>query len=379
MSRYPENLYDTLSRWFKFYDESKRWKVFYYFGSQIVKIIGLDNLCPIIIPICRKNDRRGAIKILGELIGFNTNFYKDRLSLHDELDRSSRIITIVVILLIFYLLDVVNRLTNFQLSIFVSSIINLPIEKLSIPNYSPMWWYISVPLFLALILSLTIVSYFVFIGVPIKLISRFRDTIWSETICAKTTIFMLAELSRNDVLINPVKRKFLLSRMERLAIVTKLIPLTNPYARVRSKSVDEHFGKISNFIRERENWIYSPIETTLRDLRNDFFILADVYLSGSYGMFSTNLPDYLVAPQKEQSSKSSRYNQVLRMLGFLFPLVTIGLIILIPDDKLPFDKAVKPTLVLIFISWLLLSIDQHLNLGVVKGLIDLAKGIKDLK
>jgi hypothetical protein len=411
MSRYPDKLYETLSGSFRFCDEIKAWRLIYYFDSQLAKIVGLDtprpiflpilriknwrsiyyfdsqlakivglsNPCPIFLPILGIKNRKDSRRIIGKLIGFDTGFYENRLNLHDELDQSSNLINLVAILLIIYMAFVINHLTNFRFPLLVTSSIDLVNQRLSIPDYSPIWWFISVPFFLVLITSFSVFIYFALVGVPIKLLSRFRDTIWSETICAKTTIFLLAELSRDDVLINPMKRKFLLSRMERLAVVTKLIPLTNPYARIRNKSVDEHFEKISNFIRERESWIYSPLETTLWDLRNDFFELASVYLSGSYGMFSASLPDYLVSRQKEKASKTSSYGQTLRSLSLLVPLIFIGLIILIPDDKLPFDNAIEPTLVLIFISWFLLSVDQLLNLGVVKGLIDLAKGIKDLE
>ena len=383
MSRYPDKLYETLSRSFKFRDEIKVWRLIYYFDSQIAKIIGLDNPCPIFLPILRigvadlgynfylleiakllnrnyfrlfylyfhtliqqsqkiKNRKRSII-IIGKLIGFDTNFYETRLDLHEELNQSSNLINIVAILLIIYLVFVLNHLTNFWIPSLIIALIILINQRLSIPIDSTMWWLISVPLFVGLMILFFVFIYFTLVGVPIKLLSRFRDTIWSETICAKTTIFLLAELSRDDVLINPMKRRFLLSRMERLAVVTKLIPFTNSYASVRNKNIDEHFEKISNFIRERKSWIYSPVKTTLWDLRNDFFELADVYVSGYYGMFSSNLPDSY-RPER-QSSKASSYDKTLKFIGLLVPLIFIGLIIVIPDDKLPFDNEIEPTLV----------------------------------
>ena len=47
----------------------------------------------------------------------------------------------------------------------------------------------------------------------------------------------------------------------------------------------EHFKQISFFIQERGRWVIAPIETTLADLRQDFYELAIMLIKGNYGEF----------------------------------------------------------------------------------------------
>lgn len=381
MSRYPKYLYRHLSNFFCFYDEKEIWRTLYFLNCQITKLIGLDNPCPVVFAPWKRCGMKGPINILGRLAGFNSEVHKARLDLYEELSRSVRWMNLLVVVLALYLFDVANRFTKFELSDTIFNIVNTANQRLATEEGSLIYWYIYFPVILGFVLVFLLVAYFFIVGVPLKLISRLRDANWSEVICLKTSLYILVDLSRHDVLTNPMKRRVLLNRMDRLATVTKLIPLSNPNASMRSKSVDDYFKKVSLFIGERKSWAYSPIETTLDDLRNDFYELTHIYILGNYGAFSRNLTDIsgYIVEDLNQSSKSPYLNRILKPIGFLMPLAVIGLIILIPDDKLPFDQTIEPTLVLIFISWLLLSIDQYLDLGVVEGLIDLAKGIKDLK
>ena len=67
-----------------------------------------------------------------------------------------------------------------------------------------------------------------------------------------------------------------------------------------------------------------------------------------------------------------------RFFGIVLPLTLMGLYLWRPD-LLPFINLSPDVVTLIFLAWLLLSIDALLNLGVVSGLANLAKGLKELK
>ena len=66
-----------------------------------------------------------------------------------------------------------------------------------------------------------------------------------------------------------------------------------------------------------------------------------------------------------------------RTLGIILPLMIMGLYLWRPT-LFPFITLDTSTVTLIFIAWLLLAIDAGLKLGIVAGLTNLAKGIKEL-
>jgi hypothetical protein len=98
---------------------------------------------------------------------------------------------------------------------------------------------------------------------------------FADSICALTIAYLLVELTRDDVLTNTQKRTSLLTRVNDLARNTRFLA-----ARFRSRSSLEqdwawkHFRHMERYIRDRERWIIVPKNTTLTDLRRDFYGLA---------------------------------------------------------------------------------------------------------
>lgn len=208
---------------------------------------------------------------------------------------------------------------------------------------------------------------------------------FTNNLCITNALFIIIELDRPEILINPRKRKKLLDRIRKLAVITLFLP--QYYKHTGQASLDwleEHFKNMSFHILERGRWAITPTELTLGDLRGDFYELAGMYITGRYGEFkSPSMPS-------TSKSKSTWKTQLLITVSQLLS-VAIPVILLIPSVyKNIFDHSVDPktvtfhgvdpkTVTLILISWLLISVDSILKLGIMKNFIDLWKGIKDSK
>ena len=131
------------------------------------------------------------------------------------------------------------------------------------------------------------------------------------------------------------------------------------------------------YVLERGRWLIAARQETLPALRRDFRALAPIYITGNYGDFAwANL---LRAEGGQPASVGQRLASGLpRFFGIVLPLTLMGLYLWRPD-LLPFINLSPDVVTLIFLAWLLLSIDALLNLGVVSGLTNLAKGLKELK
>jgi hypothetical protein len=231
-------------------------------------------------------------------------------------------------------------------------------------------------------LSLLILFGYVYIFVAARMSFRLATALtargFADSLCAQAIVYLILELSRDDVLSHPKKRRGLIGRTNDLARNTLLLS-----ARHRSKSeanqswLREHFRRMERYIRERERWAIVPTPTTLDDLRRDFYNLAGIYLSGDYGEF--NWSEGPQPAQTEPTNISERITQGLpRVLGILLPLVLM--LYFLWNRKALETLGIDPKVVaLIFMAWLLLGIDATLKLGIVSGVVNLAKEIKNLK
>lgn len=231
-------------------------------------------------------------------------------------------------------------------------------------------------------LILGVLFIYVYLFVALRIAFRIATALtargFADSLCAQAIVYLILELSRDDVLSHPRKRRALIARTNDLARNTLLLS-----ARHRSKSeanqswLREHFKRMERYVRERERWAIVPTPTTLDDLRRDFYDLAGIYVSGNYGEFSWS--EGPQPAQTESTNISERITQGLpRVLGILLPLVLMALFLWKPAglNALGVDRKV---VALIFIAWLLLGIDATLKLGIVSGVVNLAKEIKNLK
>jgi hypothetical protein len=114
----------------------------------------------------------------------------------------------------------------------------------------------------------------------------------------------------------------------------------------------------------------------LDELRRDFFHLAAIFISGDYGKFTW--PEAAPVTEKPSLNWTQRLIAGLpRLVGIVLPLVII--ILFLSQPAWWESTGLQPDLVtVIFIAWLLLSIDAALGLGIVSGVVNLAREIKEL-
>ena len=180
----------------------------------------------------------------------------------------------------------------------------------------------------------------------------------------------LIELEQKEILNSTIKKKHLLTRMERLTFATQLIPSRYPHKSSRQNRVKIHFRAISLYIHERQSQLYDPQKTTLRDLRNDFDNLARIYIAGAYGEFDSSS---LLSLKEEE--KQSLLLKVTRITIYFLILAFMGIMLLNPV-LLPGVN--RDSLSLFFLAWLLIGIDRYFELGILEAVLNMAKGLKGL-
>jgi hypothetical protein len=302
---------------------------------------------------------------MGHSFGFTEERMQYVLSYHDwRHERWSTVTSIIAFLL--YLIVIPLGLIAVVLPLAVYSVLNPTF--LSSPSYS----IIRPPLLtFTFLLSLTILS---------RLTFRIVNRRYAETLCIREALFILTDLNEDDVLLRSDKKDILLRRLHSLATLTLLIATRYRVAHANTrKHVEHHFQEIAEYVREHEPWIHTPIETTLNDLRRDFHQLATMYVLGNYGQFTWRH----TFPEPETGSAARRTQIVLllrtlaRFTVLTLPLLLMGLY-LGNSSLFPWLEIDAGVVGLVFLAWLLLTLDSTFKLGVVSELVGFAKGIKEL-
>jgi Ca2+/Na+ antiporter len=216
----------------------------------------------------------------------------------------------------------------------------------------------------------------------IKILVMLLDGSYADTLCIFAVISLIIELSRDDVLVHPARKRALLVRMNDLARSTLRLPLAFGSKGEMTKTwLREHFRHMESYVRERERWAIAPKDTTLEDMRQDFYRLASVYITGNYGDFAWAERDGEARVQ--ETSRRSPTRRLLSglprfIVGIVLPLVGLALIFVLEEESIQRLGMKEEILALIFFAWFLLAVDSMLNLGIVAGVADLAKGMKEL-
>ncbi len=230
-----------------------------------------------------------------------------------------------------------------------------------------------------LVLLFALFVFYFFVGVVASIISRFIKGFitkrFSNVLCIVTVLYIVYELSRDDILIIPKRRKDLIMLINLLAETTLFLPATSKILNESSQAwVEEHFENISFYISERGRWACSPTISSLDGLRRDFTNLAIIYITERYGEFQ-----WMDKPSRVQV-KLTYLNSFLAAIPKIMS-IAIPLILLSPPVNNQIKLAgIQPGIVsLILIAWLLISVDSLLKLGVIQSFVEISKGIKELK
>jgi hypothetical protein len=230
---------------------------------------------------------------------------------------------------------------------------------------------------IAILFTVALFSMAIIIRVAIRLAFTLTTKNFAESLCVRIIIYIVLDLSRNDVLTNPKKRRTFILRVDDLARVTRL--LSARYAsrnEVNQQWIKRHFSQLERGLLERARWAVAPAESTLQDLREDFYKLAIMYIDGTYGTFSWG---------REQDKSERSFNWKRRLIrgastvvGVAGPVILMILLLRHPASLEPVGISAN-IIALVLIAWFLFAVDAVLKLGVVAGVVNLAKEVKNLK
>lgn len=230
--------------------------------------------------------------------------------------------------------------------------------------------------------SSLIVIYMVPALLVFRILFAVSQRLLAESLCVQEVIHIIFDLSREDVLTHPDKKYLLLNRIRYLSRLSSLIS-TKYYgkkSKMSQKWVENHFKAISLYIEERGRWIFAPSENTLTILREDFFNLANLYITGNYGEFNWNTINTYELSTPFQKRQKILGTGMAKLFGIGIPLVILGAHISLSagNRESIFPGIPSANVTYIILAWFLITVDIALKLGVVKSLIELAKSLKDL-
>lgn len=203
------------------------------------------------------------------------------------------------------------------------------------------------------------------------------DKYYADTLCLVSSIFLLIELSRENALIQPNMVRSLLFRLRVLARNILLLVYYYESPSVKNNAwIRDFFMKMEMRVREYERWVIAPDKNTLRNLRSEINKLTKLFLDRNYEKVSYELPEVTIASPQDQRNKLPAF--INRIIGIAVPGLFLGLLYFYPDqiDNIGLDRNIVG---LISISWLLLTVDASLGLGITDRVSNFAKAIRDLK
>ena len=220
----------------------------------------------------------------------------------------------------------------------------------------------------------TLMPLLIVVLVAIRLFSFMSNRKYTENLCVREILYILMELKNKDILDNADIKLNLQYRLTRLAKLTRFLAL-----RFRSQDaenqlqIEQHFRAMALHIHEWERKLIYPTNTTVREIRRDFAALAHIYIKKSYGEFAVQQPAVVAAEKPVRGFLKG----VVRFAGLVLPLVLLALYLSQPT-LFPTITLDSKAVTFMFIGWLFLSIDSLFSLGVVKDLLSIAQGVKDL-
>ncbi len=351
---------------FEFFDESS-WvsrRIHSLLTAIALRLDAYPGISPVTFRGREKWSKIASLRILAEAIGFDDPVMLRYFDFHQKRRHEWILLAVPIYLILIALLS----------AFLVQSwdFLGVMIYQLNLPRS----WKIVV----SVVLLGTIIPSFtlVLLGIAFRFTSVLTRGRFAETLCVITAVYLVIQLSRDDTLARPDRRKALLARMDDLARNTLLLAARySAGSNANQNWVEGHFKKMESYIRERERWVITPTDTTLGSLRRDFYRLATVYATANYGNF--------IWPEEERKPEETKpmrvrllLGELLRFSGILLPLAVIGFLLWQPA-LLEALNIEANALALVFLAWLLLSIDAKLKLGVVDSIVGLAKGIKELK
>jgi hypothetical protein len=224
--------------------------------------------------------------------------------------------------------------------------------------------------------SLVILLAYVSFKSASRVVSIVFDRYYADTLSFIAGLYLLANLARRNSLLRSGERGRILKRIRALRRYLNLLPyqfgLNDPEPHGWA---GRQFRRMEAFVEAKENQIIAPTTNSQAEIFAELRTLVEILLTGRYGEFTYEGPsgeEPVPAP-----GRPARFAGALKLLGFITPLFLVLAVFLFPE-QLSFLGIERNVISYISLAWLLLAIDANLKLGIVQGLSNLAKTIKDL-
>lgn len=210
-----------------------------------------------------------------------------------------------------------------------------------------------------------------------RVVSVLFDRYYADTLAFVSCLYLLGNLARKNSLLGTGDRRRLLSRIRGLRKYLSLLPYQFGVSESASHPrAGGQFKHMHEFVEEKENQIIAPSSGSQVEMFGELLSFLDILLTGQYGEFTIQVPAGVEsAPAPEQPTTVP--GRLLRFLGFITPIFLVLAVFFFPE-QLSFLGIERNVVSYISLAWLLLAIDANLKLGIVQGLSNLAKTIKDL-
>lgn len=317
-----------------------------FFVLSLRKLAGIQGRLSPIMP-------RVSLPVLGEAIGFNTTIYQDLLAYHEHRLKLQKRIGFII-----YLLTCITLILPLVVPLIIFS--------------SQSFSFALFPL--VAIVLLLLVS--VMAGIAMRFSEFVTLRFFSDSMSVQILMYLIVDLARYQNPLTLSQKKQLLSR------ITLLVKTTRSFIYqydLDTKPLDwakKHFRQIELYIQERERWVVAPKDSTIENLRQDFYHLGLMYLSGNLGNFEYETETDKIDDVPTNKIKNFLVGIPRVAIGIFLPIS--GLLITAWRPDLVTNIIDLKVLTLICIGWLLLAIDVILKLGIVSSVIGIAKGIKEL-
>ena len=222
---------------------------------------------------------------------------------------------------------------------------------------------------------ITMVMLWIVVQVSKRLFTSIFDRYYADSLVVVGGLYFMIELLRKDAIKLPSSRRRLQNKLDQLAQNI----LLHSY-KFRSRSIEDnqwiysHIKGMERYVRDHERLIVAPKADSLDVLRQDFYHLLKILISGNYGEFNY---EFQPNPEAQPSVSNRVVGAILGFTGFILPSLLLYGIYYNPQRIIDMGINVN-TVTLVALAWLLLTIDATLKLGIVERITGLAKSIRDL-
>ena len=225
--------------------------------------------------------------------------------------------------------------------------------------------------------SVYVLSFFA-IYIALQIADRISSTIlnrhYADTLSFVTSIYLAIQLMFKDSFFKHNERIVALKRVR--ALKNNIILLAHQYTDpdvAPSESANLRFAQMRFFIQDVEKQIITPTSKTQRVTIRQLIPFIEILLSARYGEF--------VYKQKPEAFLEERQRQprvVAKIFRIGIPVLFLVMLTINPNS-FQFIGLDTNAARLISFAILLFAIDINLNLGIVNGVVELAKIIKELR